>query len=86
MQTWTIELAGPDDWPGFREAARRLLAHAIAPQDIHWLERANDAPITQAQSGDLFASSTHVSAATTLAHLSDKQGTVVLLSRMTHER
>ena len=45
----SVMLQGPVDWPGFRLAARRLLARQIAPEQVSWHS-------SSAQVQDLFAS------------------------------
>ena len=54
-QMLTVMLEAPDDFAGFRQAARALLALGAAPDDIHW--RWNDTLATRVAEGDLFANS-----------------------------
>ena len=62
--TLVIELAAPDDFAGFRQAARVLLAQGVPPEAIHWrwvdalTPNANHAP-----ADDLFVLDTSVSLA-----------------------
>ncbi|MGE8448508.1 MAG: DUF4130 domain-containing protein, partial [Comamonas sp.] len=49
----TVMLEAPDDFAGFRQAARVLLALGAAPEVVHW--RWSDELATQAEDGDLFA-------------------------------
>ena len=55
VQTLTVVLDAPDDFAGFRQAARVLLALGAAPEAIHW--RWADTLGTCAAEGDLFADS-----------------------------
>src|SRR5690606_31170272 len=48
----TVMLDAPDDFAGFRQAARVLLALGAAPELVHW--RWSDTLATQAEDGDLF--------------------------------
>ncbi len=62
--TLVIELAAPDDFAGFRQAARVLLAQGVPPEAIHW--RWVDALTTNANhapADDLFVLDTSVSLA-----------------------
>lgn len=52
-QALTVLLDAPDDFAGFRQAARALLALGTAPDGVHW--RWNDTLATQVAEGDLFA-------------------------------
>lgn len=36
MKTWHLQLAAPDDWEGFRTAARSLLHAGTPPECVHW--------------------------------------------------
>ena len=49
----TVMLEAPDDFAGFRQAARVLLALGAAPELVHW--RWTDELATQAEDADLFA-------------------------------
>ncbi|RZI77249.1 MAG: DUF4130 domain-containing protein [Variovorax sp.] len=48
MNTETVTLDGETDWPGFRQAARMLLARGVSPEAVVWHTQASAA-------GDLFA-------------------------------
>ena len=56
-----VELATPDDFAGFRQATRVLLAVGAEPHAIHW--RWQDTHARQSAAVDLFAADTHGSLA-----------------------
>lgn len=56
-----VELAAPDDFGGFRQAARVLLALDVEPEAVHW--RWLDALARQQDTADLFAADTDGSVA-----------------------
>jgi len=59
----TVMLEAPDDFAGFRQAARVLLALGAAPEVVHW--RWSDELATQAEDGDLFADAAAANGVTT---------------------
>ena len=59
--TLVVALEAPDDFAGFRQAARVLLALGVEPDAVHW--RWDDALTTQNAPGDLFAAQAAGSAA-----------------------
>lgn len=63
-QTLVVRLDAPDDFAGFRQAARALLALGVEPDAVHW--RYHDALTTHHIVDDLFADPAASSAGTEL--------------------
>jgi probable DNA metabolism protein len=79
MQTWHIQLASPDDWDGFRRAARHLLQAATPPEAIHWQADRLAPDGTRSHSPSLWqaAGDTPCDVATLCATLKSQAGTAV---------
>jgi probable DNA metabolism protein len=71
----TVMLEAPDDFAGFRQAARVLLALGAAPEVVHW--RWTDELSTQAKDGDLFADAGAAHAAAAGAWVADAPARVI---------